>query len=186
MKLYKLQYNIDGYTSKHEPPAFFYNFDDAKKAIEKIPGVYMYGNEWYIEGCKRTEIQEREDEISLLAIIFTGEEKDEWSINWGRVNLFPVEINESELSNDRVYELYKRKGYNSWMFNGMDGVGDSDMYFDEGCLEISGSKNHIRRLARIKYKNLARLWNDKEYKEKCSVVSGGGEDYLTIGEYHVK
>lgn len=185
MEIYKLQADIDGYTRKNEPPKFFYKFEDAVNALENIPGIYRYDGVWYIEGCKSTDVFIDGCSIVLQAIIHTGSDRDEWSINFGRAGITPVNLDVAPV-NDMVYELYERKGYDSWLHAGLNGQDTNNMYFEADLLEQSGSKSYIKKLARTRYRNLPRNWNAREYERECSAVSGAGRDYISMTGYKIR
>lgn len=191
MKIYRLDVDIDGFGGK-EQDKYFYSFKDACKSLSVNPGFYYNAekDEWDIEMVKETRVGKTDDSLQLIGIPFRDDEReddDPWYINWARAAITPLDINGE--CHGKVYVLGKMNGYNTWLASAMD---PQPVYTGATIcnqftrLLITFSKNYARKIARSKYKRYARIWNDKEYEKHCSIINGGGEDYISIREYNIE
>lgn len=186
MKIYKLSVDIDGFGG-HLEDRFFYNFIDAKKGLSECSGFFFdqIKKVWDIEGVKEIRVYEENDSFSISGIPYKEDEKDEWCIDYAHAEIIPIDIPGLPYDNN-LHVLYKKYGYNSYLYSNLNGIPDSENLSNKkDLLRLSFSKSYIKKIARIHYKRLAREWNNKEYEEKCSPLTHG-EDFITLLTYKIE
>lgn len=187
MKIFQLSINIDGFGGKLEDQ-YFYKFEDAKKALSNAAGFFYdpVKKLWDIEHVRGVQQYEDEDSIYLKGIPYMEHDKNEFSIRWAEAKVTPIEL-DGEPTNDKIHVLVKKYGYNTYI-DETRSIGDNEMdpiWRRTKELKMSFSKNYLKKMARTKFKIFPREWNRKEYEFHCSVINGGGEDYISLLTYQI-
>lgn len=191
MRVYRLDVDIDGFGGKDDPK-FFYSFNDACKSLQSHAGFYYNAedDEWDIEMVKEVRTTVEEDSLSILGIPYpdSWRYEDPYYINYARASITPLDIDGE--CNGKIYLLGIINGYNTYLARAIDNIQPlctGETVFNQFREQLfTFSKNYARKIARIKYKKIARGWNNKEFEARCSIITGGGEDYLSIREYVIK